>query len=112
MADHTTTSQSGRDAPGWSQTASQALALVQGTISGYCSSRQPPTTGAGQKLGHKDPLYFHWAPCPAPLGQNVELSRLEFGLYGTRATSKLQQSPGNLHCLICMHMTHSTQQIL
>lgn len=49
--------------------------------------------GLAKKLGHKDPLSFHWAPCPAPLGQNVELSRLEFGLHGTRTTGKLEQSP-------------------
>lgn len=46
--------------------------------------------GLAKKSGHKDPLYFCWAPCPAPLGPNVELSRLEFGLHGTMATGKLQ----------------------
>lgn len=50
--------------------------------------------GLAKKSQHKDPLYFHWAPRPAPLGPNVDLSRLEFGLHGTMAKGKLQQSPG------------------
>ena len=67
--------------------------------------------GLARKLGHKDPLYFHWASCPAPLGQNGELSRLEFGLHGTRATGKLQQSPGTalfqLHAYDTFHQTNT-----
>lgn len=34
-------------------------------------------TGLARKSGHKDPLYFCWAPCPAPSGKNVELSELD-----------------------------------
>ena len=83
---------SGRGISGWSQTASQALASLQRTISGSSTARQPPGTGAGPKVRA-------WGSCvlrarrPAPSGQNVELSRLEFGLHGTRATGLSCNNP-------------------
>lgn len=41
---------SSRETSGWSQTASQALAPLQRAISGSSTARQPPGTGAGQKV--------------------------------------------------------------
>lgn len=53
----------------------------------------PLAQGLAKKSGRKDPLYFYWAPRPAPSGQNVEHSRLEFGLHGTTATGLSYSNP-------------------
>ena len=44
------------------------------------------------------------APCPAPSGQNVEFSRLEFGLHGTRAAGLSSDSPQAPVASRCVHM--------
>lgn len=104
-------SQSGRDAPGWSQSALQALAV--GTAhSGYSPARQPPGTGAGQKVRAQGSSVLSLGTMPSSI-------RPECGTQQTGVWSPWHQDhrqtrtvPRHLHCVRCMHMTRSTQQIL
>lgn len=110
MDDPDNTSLSGREASGWSEAALQALALLQGTMSGSSTARQPSGTGAGQKVRPQgSPLYSDWAPLPAPLGRNLELSKLQFGLPGTRASGELQ-APA-LSWMYAHDTSHQTNQV-
>lgn len=96
MADHhmVDSTLSGREAFGWSGMALQAMAPIQGTITGFSAASQPSGTGAGQKARAQGSVgYFHWAPFPASSSRNTEVSILLFNLHGPWASGELQQSP-------------------